>query len=151
GSSTCVPIVESAEADGDTITIVLTDPEAGTPCTRDLQPRISGVGLPDGADATKPLTLDVTYNDTTASIDLEASSTLATDPLEMAPSAGYAGPNTIGLVTYGSSTCVPAVESAEPGDDASNLVVTFATPDANQPCTMDMAPRITTVHADSGI
>lgn len=151
GSSTCVPIVESVEGSGDTVTVTLADPEPSTPCTRDLQPRITGVGLPEGVDATKLLVLDVTYNDITASIDLAASTAPATDPLEMAPSAGYAGPNTIGLVTYGSSTCVPTVESAEPGDDASNLVVTFATADANKPCTMDMAPRVTVVHADSGV
>ena len=151
GSSTCVPVVDAVLAEGDTLSVTLKDPDASTPCTRDLQPRITGVGIPEGIDVTKPVTLGVAYNDNTTTIDLEAAPAPAADPMEMAPAAGYVGPNTIGLVTYGSSTCVPSVESAEPGDDASNLVVTFATPDANQPCTSDLAPRVTTIHADAGV
>ena len=150
GSSTCVPVVESATASGDTVTVTLADPPADQPCTRDLQARITGVGIPDGVDTTAPLTLDVTYNDVTATIDLEASEATGT-PTDMGPSAGYVGAGTIGLVTYGSSTCVPAVESAEPGDDPAHLTVTFTTPEANQPCTMDYVPRITTIHADAGV
>ncbi len=151
GSSTCVPVASAVEGSGSTITVTLAEPDPAQPCTRDLQARITGIGIPDGVDVTKPLTVDVTYNDATASIKLDAAPAPAADPMAMAPSAGYVGAGTIGLVTYGSSTCRPAVESVEPGADASKLTATFATPDANQPCTMDLAPRVTLIGAESGV
>ncbi len=49
----------------------------------------------------------------------------------------------IGLVTLGSSTCVPQAESAEVSDDI--LHVTLVEPEDDQACTMDLVPRVTLV------
>ena len=43
-------------------------------------------------------------------------------------------------MTWGSSTCPPMIESVEP-TGPTEVTVTFATPPADQVCTMDMAPR----------
>lgn len=46
----------------------------------------------------------------------------------------------IGLVTYGSSRCVPVVEDATVDDDV--ITVTFAKGEEGAVCTADMAPRV---------
>ncbi|MDX2377809.1 hypothetical protein M4I32_13465 [Microbacterium sp. LRZ72] len=56
----------------------------------------------------------------------------------------------IGLVTWGSSTCVPGVEQTTVLDDGT-LVVELAEPPADEPCTADYAPRITLVDVPEGV
>ena len=56
----------------------------------------------------------------------------------------------IGLVTMGSSTCVPAADEATLQADGS-LAVTLVEPDAETACTADMAPRVTLVEVPEGV
>lgn len=151
GSSTCVPAVMTVTGEGDTIAVSLTDPELLQPCTRDLQPRVTGVAVPPEVDVTKPVTVEVTYNDATTKLELAAADEPIADATAMMPSAGYVGPNAIGLVTYGSSTCVPEVESTTAGTTDESLVVTLLALDPMAPCTADYAPRVTLVPADAGV
>lgn len=50
----------------------------------------------------------------------------------------------VGLVTLGSSTCVPALADEAKYTDGV-LHVEFASPEADQACTMDLVPRVTLV------
>ena len=56
----------------------------------------------------------------------------------------------IGLVTAGSSSCVPAADEATLQADGS-LAVTLVEPDAETACTADMAPRVTLVEVPEGV
>lgn len=56
----------------------------------------------------------------------------------------------IGLVTMGSSTCVPAADGATLQADGS-LAVTLVEPDAETACTADMAPRVTLVEVPEDV
>ena len=56
----------------------------------------------------------------------------------------------IGLVTMGSSSCVPAADDATLEADGS-LSVTLVEPDADTACTADMAPRVTLVEVPEGV
>lgn len=51
----------------------------------------------------------------------------------------------VGLVTLGSSTCVPGIEDDAEVDDEGVLHVELAMPKATQPCTADLVPRVTFV------
>jgi hypothetical protein len=56
----------------------------------------------------------------------------------------------IGLVTTGSSTCVPAADEATLQADGS-LAVTLIEPDADTACTSDLVPRVTLVEVPEGV
>ena len=56
----------------------------------------------------------------------------------------------IGLVTAGSSTCVPAADEATLEADGS-LLVTLVEPDADTACTRDLVPRVTLVEVPEGV
>ena len=56
----------------------------------------------------------------------------------------------IGIVTMGSSTCVPAADEATLQADGS-LAVTLVELDAETACTADMAPRVTLVEVPEGV
>ena len=56
----------------------------------------------------------------------------------------------IGLVSYGSSTCVPMADSVELLDDGT-LAVALADGDADTPCTMDYVPRVTLVDVPADV
>lgn len=147
GSSTCVPRVDGVTAEGQTVAVALVDAEdsAEQVCTADLAPRASIGALPEGVDPTTEITLRVTYGDTSEDVDVDggAFSGVPGTSTEYQPSAGWYDDGGLVLLTWGSSSCAPIVESVEvEGDDAT---VTFET-DAEQICTMDMAPRATLVH-----
>lgn len=140
GSSSCVPTVggEPRIVDG-ALTVDLVEPTQ-EPCTRDLAPRATLVPLPEGADAGAALTLTVTgavEGETT----LAALADVPTPPDDFAPSAGWVSASLVAIVTYGSSSCRPTVESVS--TDGDDVAVRFATPPADQVCTMDFAPRVT--------
>ena len=73
----------------------------------------------------------------------------ATEELEF-DAAWVNGGTTIGLVTYGSSTCVPTAESVELLDDGT-LAVALSDGDADKPCTMDYVPRVTLVDVPADV
>jgi hypothetical protein len=56
----------------------------------------------------------------------------------------------IGLVTMGSSTCIPAADEATLQADGS-LAVTLIEPDADTACTRDLVPRVTLVEVPEGV
>ena len=144
GSSTCVPQVDQVSAEGQTVTVTLVDPDdAQKACTADLAPRASVGALPEGVDPTSDITLKVTYGDLSDDVDLDGDPDATGTPgtsTEYQPSAGWFDDGGLVLLTWGSSSCAPVVESLEGSGNAGTA--TFVT-DENQVCTMDMAPRAT--------
>lgn len=149
GSSGCVPQVDEVSADGQTVSVSLVDldDENGDEkvCTADYAPRASIGALPEGVDPTAEITLDVTYGDVVDDVDLDGNPGFTGQPggsTEYQPSAGWFDDGSLVLLTWGSSSCAPVVESVEGSGNAGT--VTFVTDD-EQVCTMDMAPRATIV------
>lgn len=152
GSSTCVPTAESAEINSDgALAVELVEPDADTACTRDLAPRATLVTVPDGVDPSEDLEIWVTseagyYGDVTlAGVAGLAGPGGETD---YAPTAGWTQQQgQFVILTWGSSGCVPVVESSEVSAEA-EVTVAFQDQPANQACTMDMAPRTNFAFAD---
>ena len=149
GSSGCIPQVDEVTADGQTVTLNLVDLEGEDGeeqiCTADYAPRASVGALPEGVDPTAEITLNVTYGDVVDDVDLDGNPDFAGKPgssTEYQPSAGWFDDSSLVLLTWGSSSCAPVVESVEGAGNAGT--VTFVT-DAEQVCTMDMAPRATII------
>ncbi len=140
GSSSCVPRVEGEPrvADG-ALAVDLIEPSQ-EPCTRDMAPRATLVTLPGTMEPGQGLTVRVAGaaegETTLAALD---GAPAASE--EFLPSAGWVDASLVAIVTYGSSSCVPAVESVTA--DGDRVSVQFATPPADQVCTMDYAPRVT--------
>ncbi|MDR6200183.1 hypothetical protein QE374_002092 [Microbacterium sp. SORGH_AS428] len=144
GSSTCVPVAETpAFADG-VITVSLDDTagDAARPCTKDLVPRVTLVGVPEGVDPAQATRVDVRYGNASGSVELPGVAGLAGPgtQTDFTPSAGWLTSGDIALVTWGSSSCAPVADAIEKTADA-EITVTFQTPPADRACTMDMAPR----------
>lgn len=142
GSSTCVPVVDSVTADGQTVSVALVDVDAEAACTADMAPRASVGALPEGVDPTREIEFVVSYGDVTDDVDLDGDAAFSGVPgseTEYAPSAGWFDDQGLVLLTWGSSSCVPTVDTVEQTGDAAT--VTLAVSDG--PCTMDMAPRAT--------
>ncbi|WP_127473852.1 hypothetical protein [Microbacterium sulfonylureivorans] len=59
------------------------------------------------------------------------------------------GGRMIGIVTQGSSTCIPTAEEATV--DGSVLSVTLVDPEDDSACTMDLVPRVTLVGVPEGV
>jgi hypothetical protein len=126
-----------------TVTVELTDPDA-TACTRDYVPRASLVTLPAGVDPTTDLRVVVTGT-YAGEASLAGDAGLAGIPggmTEYLPSAGWYDHGGFLVLSWGSSTCAPQLESAE-ATGTDEVTATFATPPADQVCTADMAPRVT--------
>lgn len=144
GSSSCVPVAESVTANGQTVNVTL---DAGDPeqaCTADFAARASLVSLPEGVDPTKEVDLIVTLGEVRGDSGLDGNPALAGvpgEPSSFEPSAGWYADGALVLLTWGSSTCLPVVESTEVSGSAAT--VKFATEDG--PCTMDMVPRATLI------
>lgn len=142
GSSTCVPTAGEATYANGVLQVELEDPSDDTACTRDYVPRATLVAVPEGVDPTQDLEIQVTGT-YAGDTDLEGVAGLTgggeTDYL---PSAGWADDGQFVIVSWGSSSCPPVLENVE-ATSASEVTVTFATPPADQVCTMDMAPRAT--------
>ncbi|MGV2904014.1 hypothetical protein ACNPM4_20270 [Microbacterium sp. AGC62] len=145
GSSTCVPQVDQVTAEGQTVTVTLVDPEGESPkpCTKDLAPRASLGALPEGVDPKSDITLNVTYGDLTDDVGIDGDPAATGTPgstTEFQPSAAWLDDDGLVLLTWGSSSCLPQIESLE---GAGNTGTAYFVTDENQVCTMDMAPRAT--------
>lgn len=144
GSSTCVPVVEDAALqDNGTFAVILAEPEADTVCTTDMVPRVTLVSALPGMDPAEDLDITVAGDGYTGDTELDGVQGL--DPSntasEYAPSAGWIDEDdSFVIVTWGSSTCVPVVDSTAV-TGAAEVTVTFVDPPADQVCTMDMGPR----------
>lgn len=140
GSSTCVPTAsETPTIEGRVLTVPLAE-STRTACTRDFVPRATSVSLPEGVDPTQGLQIAITGA-------VEGETILAGLPEapvpvpEFGPSAGWVDSSVVAVLTWGSSGCPPVVETVTAADG--DVVIGFATPPADQVCTMDMAPRVT--------
>lgn len=87
-----------------------------------------------------------------AATPADAPSPTGTDPaIETELDAAWLdGGRIIGLVTSGSSSCVPAADGATVEADGS-LLVTLVDPDADTACTRDFVPRVTLVEVPEGV
>lgn len=142
GSSTCVPTAGDATFANGVIDVELIEPAADTPCTRDMAPRVTLVSTPEGVDPTQDVEIRVTGDGYVGDTDLDGVAGLAVGgETDFLPSAGWTGEDgEFVILTWGSSGCVPAIETLEV-TSANEITATFATPPADQVCTMDMAPR----------
>lgn len=141
GSSSCPPVVtgEPTVADG-TVSVTLAESPRQN-CTRDMAPRATLVGLPSGTDVTRAWTVSVEgVAEGRAMLD-GLTSAAPTGQTDFSPSAGWVDDSLIAILTYGSSGCPPMVESVTTA--GSGIAVQFASPPADQVCTMDIAPRVT--------
>ena len=141
GSSSlaCTPAVQDVATDGQTITVMLAEPDPEAVCTADFAPRGTYVAVPEGVDPSKDVTLSFDGAGAQGRLTLTGSSALGA-PRQGAPTAGWFSPSGILLLTWGSSTCRPVVSDV--AEEKVGATVTFQT-DATQMCTMDFAPRIT--------
>lgn len=140
GSSTCVPVVDGEpRVAGDALTVTLGE-STRSDCTRDMAPRATLVGLPTGVDPTRSLEV-IVEGAAEGRTTLAPLAAAPSDATEFSPSAGWVDARSIAIVTYGSSGCPPTVESVTA--TGSDIAVQFATPPADQVCTMDIAPRVT--------
>ncbi len=150
GSSTCVPVVETVEADGQRVTVTFAEDEEVRACTMDYVPRASVAGLPEGVDPTEDVHItlvDPIAPDATPSIELDGNDDLGGrggQPTDYEPSAGWFGDNGVVLLTWGSSSCPPVIEDIASGDDGPVITIK----DETGACTADMAPRLTIVGFD---
>lgn len=138
GSSSCVPVATDPVVDGTTLTVELVETSDG-PCTRDLAPRATYVGLPAGVDPTRDLEVVVT-GAVAGSTSLAGLAEAPTAGDEFLPSAGWVGDGQVAILTWGSSGCRPQVEAVTSAGEGAT--VTFVEPPADQVCTADMAPRV---------
>lgn len=142
GSSTCIPTAEETTYADGVLNVTLVEVEGDTACTADLVPRVSLVEVPGDVDPTQDLEIEVTGDGWQGDTDLGGVQGLATGgETDYLPSAGWTDVDgQFVILTWGSSSCVPMVENTE-ATSATEITVTFATPPADQVCTMDMAPR----------
>ncbi|MBA8817702.1 hypothetical protein FHX48_002807 [Microbacterium halimionae] len=150
GSSSCAPIVSDTVVNDDGVLEVTLDEDGDpTPCTADMAPQITLLGVPEGVDTAADLEIVVQGQGFFGTEELSGVEGLAGPGSETdyAPSAGWGDTyNDFIILTWGSSTCVPMLEeSAITGP--LEVTVTFADAPADQMCTMDMAPRGTSAFA----
>ncbi|MCR2813895.1 hypothetical protein [Microbacterium sp. zg.Y1084] len=152
GSSTCVPMADAATVTSDgVLEVTLVDPAGDTPCTADMSPRVTVVGVPEGVDPSQDLEILVTGDDYGADLELDGIPGLAAPAgqTDYAPSAGWVDDGAFVVLTWGSSSCAPVIESVE-ATAADAVTVTFAEPEADRMCTMDIAPRAALAYLDGG-
>ncbi|MBD7958389.1 hypothetical protein H9651_12125 [Microbacterium sp. Sa4CUA7] len=153
GSSSCVPTADAATlTSAGVLEVTLVDPAGDTACTADMSPRVTPVGLPEGVDPSQDLEIEVIGDGYRADTDLDGIPGLAapSGQTDYAPSAGWVDDDAFVVLTWGSSSCAPIVESVE-ATAADAVTVTFAEPAADRMCTMDLAPRATLVYLDGGV
>jgi hypothetical protein len=141
GSSSCRPHIEDVQADGQSVAVTVVD-EKEQACTDDLAPRAVLAMLPEGIDVTKDVDLRVTFGDVEEDVDLDGLDAAPQGPSEQQPAAGWFDDDGIVLLTWGSSSCPPVASDLEMTD--AGATVTFSA-DADRVCTMDFAPRATTI------
>lgn len=140
-SRACTPVAQEVTADGQKITVTLAEPEHNAVCTADFTARGTFVGVPDGVDPTKDVTVSFSGSGFQGLVPLAGSSALsAGGSSDGKPSAGWFSSTGILLMTWGSSTCPPVVSDL--AEEKAGATVTFTT-DAKQACTMDFVPRLT--------
>lgn len=138
GSSTCLPTFDEATLDGDVLTVRLDD-DTDRPCTMDYVPRVTLVPVED-ADSAQDLTVVIGGPLYTGEVELPGVADLPDDTAGTALAGWTQTPGMFVFVTMGSSSCVPMISDVA-ATGAAEVTVTFAEPEANAVCTMDLAPR----------
>lgn len=149
GSSTCPPVVDGVSGDGQAIAVTLAAGASDQACTKDMVPRASLAMLPEGTAPGEDLALTVSGDGVDAEIVLAGDASLTGVPgetTEFRTSAGWFGESGIVLLTWGSSSCTPVVDTVESTGDG--VTVAFQELDPERVCTMDIAPRLTVLGVD---
>lgn len=149
GSSTCVPSAGDVtlESDG-SLAVTLVEPEATTPCTRDLVPRVSAVPVPEGVDSSVDLPISVVGDGYEGSVTLAGDSGLSGVSGDGAPSAGWTSQNgQFVLLLWGSSSCKEYVTEVELTGDAAVSASLSGVP-ADKACTADFVPNAIVGYVD---
>lgn len=139
GSRSCYPVVQDLTVANQDITVTLTGPTVNGVCTEDLREQLILVGLPEGVDSKAAATVTLTTTEETQKIALAPRpADAATTPAgELSATLTPLG---VVLITYGSSSCPPVVDTID------GTTITFRTID--QACTMDYSPRATPLRID---
>ncbi|NYE18765.1 hypothetical protein [Microbacterium immunditiarum] len=143
GSSTCVPVADDVELADGVLTVTLVVPgDRAKPCTRDLVPRVTLVGLPEPVDPSEDLRIVVNGDGFEEDTDLDGVDLPTPEgPTDYLPTAGWTDDDgQFVILSWGSSSCVPVIEDVAATGEA-EVTVTFQEPPADQVCTMDIAPR----------
>lgn len=150
GSSTCRPFVEDAVLDEGVLVVTLTEMTGeDQACTADLVKRGTVIGVPEGVEPGTGIDIQVTLDGAFGETRLDGyAGSAAAD--EYTTSAGWVDGHTLALLTWGSSSCAPVVESVSV-ESPSSIAVSFIEPAADQVCTMDMAPRVAVVTLDGDV
>ncbi|WP_460802510.1 hypothetical protein [Microbacterium sp. GXF6406] len=144
GSSSCVPVAGDVTADGQTVRVTLDEGDPAAACTSDLAPRATLVDLPEGVDPTRDVEIIVNLGERTDDVDLDGNAALTRASSDFQPTAGWFDDDALALLTWGSSSCPPVIDSIEAAGNAGT--VRFA--DEDGACTRDMAPRVTLIGFD---
>jgi hypothetical protein len=149
GSSTCIPVAGEASLNDDIIEIPLEDTPADTACTADMVARATPVQLPEDVDPTQSYQLHVTGDGVEGKGELDGVEGLdPTGETDYLPTAGWSDDDgQFVILSWGSSTCVPVIAEVAATSDT-EVTVTFADPDADQVCTMDMVARAAVAQVD---
>jgi hypothetical protein len=145
-STACIPTAASTTYASGILTVELAGPPANTACTMDYTARATPVAVPAGVDSSKDVRVVVTgaVQGETVLAGV-ASMPPGGSSYEGVPTAGWTTlPNTLVLLTYGSSTCLPQISDAKVSSPG-KITVTEAALPANTPCTADMVPQTTVV------
>ncbi|MDL9978290.1 hypothetical protein [Microbacterium candidum] len=147
GSSSCIPAAGAISASGQKVTVEFAAPPANQACTSDFVPRATYVALPDGVNPAQ--NVQVTANGSVTGTVTLAGLTQGVATADQTPTAGWIegmqsggelSAGAFAFVTWGSSTCPPAL-AAVTAASASDITVVLAAPPGQKTCTMDMAPR----------
>lgn len=148
GSSTCVPVPGEASVDAGVISIELLAAPDDTACTRDLATVATALIAPEGVDPASDYEVVVT-GAVTGDTELDGVPGLAGPGSEadFLPSAAWSDDSSLVILSWGSSTCVPQLESAM-ATSAEDVTVKFATLPEDTVCTMDMRDRVVVAWVD---
>lgn len=150
GSSTCVPMVDTAELQVDgTLAVTFAEPDAETPCTADYAPRVSLVAVPAEVDPAADLEIVVEGAGVDGSTSLTGVPGLvAGGETDYLPSAGWTNiDGTFVVLLWGSSGCREYITSTSVTGEASVTASLSGIP-ADKICTADMAPNAVLAVAD---
>lgn len=143
GSSSCVPSAGDVTFADGVLAVEFVDGTDDQVCTADMAPRVTPVTVPGGVDPSADLEIHLSGDGYTGDTDLDGVPGLvAGSETDFTPTAGWLDADgQFVVLTWGSSSCPPVLQDVA-ATGASEVTVTFQTPDAEgQVCTMDMAPR----------
>ncbi len=147
GSSTCAPLAEEAAVDGQTITVSSSWPDGRPALTISCPARLRSSCLRRWT--ARRMSRSSSPERRKAPLSWTAPTVCSQRPTDYAPSAGWNSETEFVVLTWGSSSCAPTVRSVTVSDEHA-LTLTFAEFEADQVCTMDMAPRLAVAGVPDG-